>query len=153
MTWEDALVQDMNQAAQREAERSAHLARTMAARNVKIADLWRRIDLILERVNSRVPTEGPRFTCEENAEGTRRVVRFGSRTLAFQVEPLVYDTWRNEPAFYPGGLARVYVDPPARDLSSLFCAVSDEGARWLVMPTGHPLTDEIIVLLLRTLLV
>jgi hypothetical protein len=152
VTWEDALVQDMNQAAQRTAERSAHLARTMAAREVKIAELWRRIDLILERVNSRVPAGGQHFTCEESADRTRRTVRFGARTLAFEVEPLVYDTWRNEPAFYPGGLARVYVEPPARDLTALFCAVSDEGARWLVMPTGHPLTDEIIVLLLRTLL-
>jgi hypothetical protein len=143
----------MNQAAQRAAERTSHVGRTMAARKVKIAELWRRLDLMLERVNGRVPTEGPRFICEDNAEGTHRTVRFGSRTLTFQVEPLVYDTWRNEPAFYPGGLARIYVDPPARDLSSLFCAVSDDGARWLIMPTGQPLTDEIIVLLLRTLLV
>jgi hypothetical protein len=143
----------MNQAAQRAGERSAHLGRTMAARNVKIAELWRRIDLILGRVNGRVPADGPRFICEDNAEGTHRTVRFGPRALSFQVEPLVYDTWRNEPAFYPGGLARVYVDPPARDLSSIFYAVSDEGARWLVMPTGHHLTDEIIVLLLRTLLI
>lgn len=152
MTWEDTLLQDMQRAEQRTAQRAADIARAVAARDVKIAELWRRIDLIVDRVNDRTPAGARRFESVQSDDCTCKTISYGERKLIFQVEPLVFDTWRNEPAFYPGGLARVFVDPPARDLTELFCAVTDEGARWLVMPTCRLVNDEIVATVLRMLL-
>lgn len=98
------------------------------------------------------PRGGRRLHSEESADPASKAIFYGGRRLLFEVEPLAYDTWRNEPAFSPGGLARVFVDPAARDLSSLFCALSDEGARWLILPGRRPLTDETIGQLLRALI-
>lgn len=152
MTWEDELARQMGQAEQRATRRAEGVARALAARDTQIAELWCAIDRVVERVNARVAPGGRRLHSEESADPASKAVFYGGRRLLFEVEPLAYDTWRNEPAFSPGGLARVFVDPAARDLSSLFCALSDEGARWLILPGRRPLTDETIGQLLRALI-
>ena len=152
VTWEDDLAREMSVAERRASQRAADMARALAARDVKIAELWRLIDMVIERVNARVPPGSHCFHSEQTADPLSKAVFYGGRRLLFEVEALAYDTWRNEPAFCPGGLARVFVDPAARDLTALFCAISDEGTRWLVMPTCRPVTDETIGRLLRALL-
>jgi len=154
MSWEEYLAREMGHAEDRAAQRADAIARTLAARETKIKDLWRLIDLVIARANSRVPDGRHRFQSEEtDGPGPiTKTVYYGGRRLLFEVEALAYDAWRNEPAFYPGGLARVFVEPHARDLTSLFCAISDDGARWLIMPTRRPLGEETIVTLLRVLL-
>src|SRR3954447_26742793 len=142
----------MSVAERRASQRAADIARALAARDVKIAELWRLIDMVIERVNARVPPGSHRFQSEQTEDPLSKAVFYGGRRVLFEVEALGYDTRANEPAFCPGGLARVFVDPPARDLTALFCAISDEGMRWLVMPTCRPVSDETIGLLLRALL-
>jgi hypothetical protein len=151
VTWEDELAREMGQAERQSSRRAEGIARALAARDAQIVDLWGTIDRVVARVNARVLPAGRRFHAEESADPPSKAVFYGGRRLLFEVEPLAYDTWRNEPAFYPGGLARVFVDPTARDLSSLFCAVSADGPRWLVMPASRPVTDELIGRLLRVL--
>ncbi len=150
--WEDDLACDMEKAESQVIRHADAVARTLAARDAKIADLWRSIDRVTERVNDRVPLGRRRFRIEDTARPLTKAIFYGGRRVLFEVEPLAHDTWRNEPAFCPGGLARVYVDPAARDFTMLFCAVSDEGPHWLVMPSRRPLTDEMIGALLRVLL-
>lgn len=152
MGWEDDLARDMEKAESRVIRHADAVARTVAAREAKIAELWRSIDRVTERVNDRVPLGRRRFRIEDTTGPLTKAVFYGGRRVLFEVEPLAHDTWRNEPAFCPGGLARVYVNPAARGLTMLFCAVSDEGPQWLVMPSRRPLTDETIGVLLRMLL-
>jgi len=150
--WEDDLAHDMEKAENQVVRHADAMARTLAARDAEIADLWRSIDRVTEKVNERVPLGRRRFHIENTTSPLTKAIFYGGRRILFEVEPLVHDAWRNEPAFYPGGLARVYVHPVARDFTMLFCAVSDEGPHWLVMPSRHPLTDETIGALLRLLL-
>jgi len=152
VTWEDELAREMGQAERRASQRAEGIAKALAERDAQIAKLWRMIDRVVARVNARVAPGAHSFHTEESTEPSSKVIFYGGRRLLFEVEALAYDTWRNEPAFYPGGLARVFVDPRARDLASLFCAISADGAGWLVMPAGQPVTDEIIGQLLRILL-
>ncbi len=151
MAWEDELARRMGQTERRAGQRAEGIAKALATRDAQIAELWLLIDRVVDRVNARVGPDGRRLRTEESVAPASKAVFYGGRRLLFEVESLAYDTWRNEPAFYPGGLARVFVDPSARDLSALFCAVSDEGARWLVMPARQPVTDETIGQLLRVL--
>jgi len=152
VTWEDELAREMGEAERRVSQRAAGIARALAARDARITELWRTIDRVVASVNARVGPGGRHFHTEESTEPSSKAIFYGGRRLLFEVEALAYDTWRNEPAFYPGGLARIFVDPPARDLASLFCAISAEGAQWLVMPAGQPVTDKTIGQLLRVLL-
>ena len=152
MNWEEDMAREMRQAEDRVSQRAEALTRTMAARNVKIAELWRLIDTVVDRVNSRVALGRHRFRIEETQQPPTKGVFYGGRRILFEVEALAYDTWRSEPVFYPGGLARVFVEPAGRDLSALFCVVSEEGARWLTVPARRPVTDETIAALLRVLL-
>ena len=152
MAWEDELARQMSQAERQAAQRAEGITRALAARDAQIAELWRLIDRVVDRVNARVGPGGRRLQTEESSGPPSKAIFYGGRRLLFEVESLAYDTWRNEPAFYPGGLARVFVDPAARDLTSLFCAISDEGARWLIMPAGRVVTDETIGQLLRVLI-
>jgi len=151
-SWEDSLAREMGQAEQRAAQRAAAVARAVAARDTGIAELWGLIDRVVDRVNRRVGPDGRRFHREEVVSPPSKAIYYGGRRLLFEVEALAYDAWHNEPVFCPGGLARIHVDPPARDLTALFYAVSSEGARWLVMPTRRRVTDETIGTLLRVLL-
>ena len=151
MTWEDDLAREMGHAERQSSRRAEGIARALAARDAQIVELWGMIDRVVARVNARVTPGGRRFHAEESTNPPAKAVFYAGRRLLFEVEPLVYDTWRNEPAFYPGGLARVFVDPTARDLSSLFCAVSADGPHWSVMPASRPVTDELIGQLLRVL--
>ncbi len=151
MTWEDELAREMGHAERQASRRAEGIARALAARDTQIVELWGMIDRVVARVNARVTPGGRSFHAEESTNPPSKAVFYGGRRLLFEVEPLAYDTWRNEPAFYPGGLARVFVDPTARDLSSLFCAVSADGPHWLVMPASRPVTDELIGQLLRVL--
>ncbi len=152
MTWEDELAREMGHAERQASRRAEGIARALAARDAQIVELWGMIDRVVARVNARVTPGGRRFHAEESADPPSKAVFYGGRRLLFEVESLAYDTWRNEPAFYPDGLARVFVDPTARDLSSLFCAISTAGPHWLVMPASRPVTDELIGQLLRVLI-
>lgn len=149
--WEDDLARAMEGAERRAAQRAEAIARAAAAREAAITALWRRIDAVIERINARVPKGGRRFHSEESEGPRTKVVFFGGRRLLFEVEALAYDTWRNEPVFYSDGLARVFVDPPARDLNALFCAITEQGPRWVVQPDRAPVTDETLGALLRVL--
>ena len=152
MTWEDELTYEMLQADLHSADRPAAIARFLAAREYKIAELWRLFDQVIARVNARVPPGSRQFSSEESTAPPAKSGFYGERRLRLEVEALRYDTARREPAFYPGGLARVYVEPSAQDLTDLFCAVSPEGVRWLAMPARQPVTEETISRLLRALL-
>jgi hypothetical protein len=152
VTWQDELAREMGEAERRASQRSADIAKAMAAREVKIAELWRLVDRVIEGANARVPEGGRRFHSEETDSPRSKAIFYGGRRLLLEVEALAYDRWRNEPAFYPSGLARVYVDPPARDATAFFCAVSAEGARWVVMPTRRQVGEATIAALLRALL-
>ena len=152
MTWEDELTTEMLHVEQQNANRAATIARFVAAREHKIAGLWQLIDDVVARVNTRVPPGGRQFRSEESTTPRAKTVIYGERRLRLEVEALRYDTARQEPAFYPDGLARVYVEPSAQDLSEFFCAVSPEGVQWLALPTRQPVTQETVSMLLRALL-
>ncbi len=152
VTWQDDLAREMGEAERRVSQRSTDIAKAMAAREVKIAELWRLVDRVIAAVNARAPEGGRRFYSEEATAPRSKAIFYGGRRLLLEVEALAYDRWRNEPAFYPGGLARVYVDPPARDATAFFCTISEDGARWVVMPARRPVGEETIAALLRALL-